>query len=88
VVAGGQQPDAEAAPEAAAGEQGHRDRDEAQDDQVPGVVVLERLLEQHVHDRADDRPLDRAEAADDHRERHLGRPLHAEHAAGRPGLHP
>jgi hypothetical protein len=85
VVPDGEQPDVEPvvqrAPQPAPREQRDRDGHHAKDDQVPGVVGLQRLLQHHVDDGAEDRPLDGADAADDHRERHLGRPLHGEHAA-------
>src|SRR5579862_9405971 len=57
------------APQATPREQRHRDGHQAQDDQVPRVVGLQRLLQDYVDDRPDDRALDRAEAADDRRER-------------------
>jgi DNA ligase-1 len=91
VVARGQQPDpgllVERPPQPAAREQGDNDRHDAEDDQVPGVELVQRLEQHHVHDGAEDRPLDGADAADDHRERHLGCPLHAEYPAGRSRRH-
>ena len=55
-----------------------RDRQGAEDDEVPGAVVLERLLQDEVDDAAENRALDRAESADHRGEEHLGRPLQVE----------
>ena len=49
--------------------------DAAEDDQVPGAVLRELLLQREEDDRADDRPLDRADAADHDDEDHVRRPV-------------
>src|SRR6185437_5405266 len=94
VIPDREEPDVEAVdhrpPQPAPRENRDRDGHDAEDDQVPDVVVLQRLLQHHVDNRPKDRPLDGANAADDHLERHRGGPLHAEHAAATAGprVHP
>src|SRR5262249_61459161 len=63
------------------GERVPAERPRAEDNQVPRVVGGQRLLQDHVPRGAENRPLDRAEPADDGHERHLRGELHAEHRA-------
>ena len=78
------EPVGDQAPQPAPREDGNGHGDQAEDDQVPGPVRGQGLLEDEEQDGAEDRPLDRADAADDGHEDHLRRPLHAER---RRGLH-
>src|SRR5262245_8769250 len=72
VAVGDQTPDAARRPDR------HGHRDDTEHDQVPGSVRGERLLQDKVDDRPDDRTFQGADAADDRYEDHRGRPLDAE----------
>ena len=73
----------DAAPEAALSEDDHAGREHPDEDQVPGAVVGQQLLQGEEDDRPDDGTLDGAQTADDHGEDHERAPLEAE---GRLGL--
>src|ERR1700730_3663175 len=47
-----------------------RDRDHAQDDEIPRAVIGEQLAQPEIDQHADDRALERADAADHHHEDH------------------
>ncbi len=47
----------------------------AEHQQVPGAVVGKRVLQEEEDDDAEDRPFDRADAADDDDEDDIGRPV-------------
>ena len=63
------------APEARRRLQHDDDRHDAEDHQVDRAEVGQRLAQQEEDDRADDRPLDRADAADHHDEDDVGGPV-------------
>ena len=44
------------------------DREQAERDQIPGSAVGEELAKREIQQRAENRPFDRPDAADDHRE--------------------
>src|SRR5262245_1217367 len=62
-------------PDAFRGEEHDGDRDSAEHHQVDGTEVGERLAQQEEHQRADDRALDAADAADHGDEDHEGGPV-------------
>jgi hypothetical protein len=73
------------APQPPPGGQGDQDRDRAEQDQVPGAVAGQGLLQHEEDDGTDDRPFDRAHPADDDDEDHERGPVDAER---RLRLHP
>ena len=66
------------APEALGQEQREQQRGGAEADQIPDAGRAEPGLDRKEQHGAEDRPLERAEAADQHHEDHIGGPLHAE----------
>src|SRR6185436_16931693 len=75
---------ADEAPDALRRHQHGNDGDAAQDDEIPAAEAGEELAQHEEDQRADDRSLDGADAADDDDEDHVGGPVeHAEAGVGR-----
>src|SRR6516165_10479210 len=70
------QPVVDQTPQTARQEERKGDSDQAQADQIPGAQIGELILDNEEQDRPNDRPFKRAEAANQHHEDQVCRPLH------------
>src|SRR6202521_6414473 len=73
---------ADDAPDSLGQEHGDGDRQRPEQDQVPGAVLRERLLDDSEDRGPDDRPLDAAHTSDERHKNHLRRPPYAEDRTG------